>query len=125
MSVLHAAQYYGIPRLAHLCEVTLAKMLRVKGAPTDGGQLIIPALHLVLLKEASCQPRLSCRCCFLTGIADCSAALLALADDHGLPHLLCVALDFCVANFEEVSKTGAAAGHGCGIQFACCSLHDP
>lgn len=78
VSVLHAAQYYGIPRLAHLCEVTLAKMLRGKGAPADG-------------------------------IADCSAALLALADDHGLPHLLCVALDFCVANFEEVSKTESYA----------------
>ena len=42
------------------------------------------------------------------GLADASAALLALADDNGLSHLRAVALDFVVHNYETVSKTGEA-----------------
>lgn len=45
------------------------------------------------------------------GVADASAALLALADDCGLGHLRAVALDYIVTHYDTVSRTGV---HACG-----------
>jgi hypothetical protein len=44
------------------------------------------------------------------GLADAAAALLALADEAGLPHLRAVALDYVVHNFGAVAATGACWG---------------
>ena len=39
------------------------------------------------------------------GLHDAAAALLALADDHGLPHLRAAALDYIVHHHTAVART--------------------
>lgn len=76
LATLHVAQYYGVPRLVHLCERRLGRLLTARGgdlAPEEAAAL--------------------------------APALLALADDSGLSHLRAVALDFIVTHHDAVCTT--------------------
>lgn len=88
IALLHVAQYYGTPRLTHLCELALAKVIQRK----------IP------VKGKSDQDEDS--------RAEAAAALFGLAANQGLPHLKAVALDYVVHHFEAVSKTEAFGALG-------------
>jgi hypothetical protein len=77
VGVCHVALYFGVPRLAQSCEAVLAKHLR-------------SAQRSDAAVEAA---------------ADASATLLVFADEHGLPHLLEVALDYMMQHYEVVEKT--------------------
>ncbi|KAL4452300.1 hypothetical protein ABPG75_007962 [Micractinium tetrahymenae] len=88
VAVLHVALYYSCPRLAHLCELRLATLLRPLRAERRAGKA--PRHGEVHDEEA---------------LADAAAALLALADDNGLAHLRAVALDYIVHNFSAVAQT--------------------
>ena len=76
LATLHVAQYYGVPRLVHLCERRLGRLLTGRSGETAP-------------EEA----------------AALAPALLALADDSGLAHLRAVALDFIVNHHESVRAT--------------------
>lgn len=80
VGLLHAGLFYGCSRLAGICETRLARLL--KGSCTTENE---------------------------ESLADAAAALLALADDHGLTHLRSVALDFIVHNMPAVKATEAWA----------------
>lgn len=123
----------------HLCELRLAALLRVREARRGKMRTTVaehdeegerqqpchlPCAHLVVLSclpgasdvasvPATClarQPTSTRSSCPRSGLADASAALLALADDNGLAHLRAVALDFIVHHHEAVARTGGWAG---------------
>lgn len=99
VDVLHLAQFYGIQRLAQLCEGILAKMIRA-------GQRSSTSVE---------------------NIAEAAVTLLALAEDQSLPHLKAVALDFMIHHFEQVRATEAYAALSkehvdCIAQGACREL---
>lgn len=77
----------------------------------------MPMCGCTLMRAAQQSRRPTCPPLSLTpppspGLADAAAALLAIADDNGLPHLRAVALDYIVHHHAEVARTGAG---GCGL----------